>query len=170
MMHEHFRTFARYNQWANTKIYAVAAQLPDADYRADRGAFFKSLHGTLNHILVGDGLWLNRLTGEGAVADRLGDILHEDLDDLRRAREREDQRIIGYVDGLDDERIAAPFSYRTIFGKSYVQPLAQVLAHFFNHQTHHRGQAHALLSGLGQDAPEIDLIYFIRERNAAAAG
>jgi len=70
-MHEHFRTFARYNRWANARLYAAAAVLPDGDYRADRGAFFGSLHGTLNHILVGDRVWLARITGRGEAPKRL---------------------------------------------------------------------------------------------------
>ncbi len=164
MLHEHFRTFARYNRWANDRLYAAAAALPDADYRADRGAFFRSLHGTLNHLLVADRIWLRRLAGEGPAPARLDDVLFEDLAELRAARAAEDERLVGYVDGLDEARLRADLGYRNTSGKAFTQPLAQVLAHVFNHQTHHRGQAHTILTGLGRDAPELDLIFFLRQR------
>ena len=73
-MTERYRMFAAYNGWANERIYGVAAKLADADYRADRGAFFKSVHGTLNHLLVGDRIWMRRFTGEGEMPDRLDAI------------------------------------------------------------------------------------------------
>lgn len=162
-MHAHFRTFARYNRWANTRLYAAAAALPDREYRADRGAFFGSLHGTLNHILVGDRVWLARITGDGEAPRRLDEILHDSLDGLTTAREREDARLISVVDDLDEARLAETLRYANMSGMAQATPLAQVLAHLINHQTHHRGQAHAIISGLGRDAPELDLIYFLRE-------
>jgi uncharacterized damage-inducible protein DinB len=163
MMKAHFASFARYNEWANRLLYDAAASLPDADYRADRGAFFKSLHGTLNHLLVADRIWMQRFTGEGTAPDRLNAILHEALADLRAARAAEDRRIIAYVDGLDDERLAGTIAYRRVSTPDMVvQPLAPALSHFFNHQTHHRGQAHAILTGLTGKAPELDLLYFQR--------
>jgi uncharacterized damage-inducible protein DinB len=164
MMVEHFRTFAHYNRWANDLLYAAAGTLSDADYRADRGAFFRSLHGTLNHILVCDRIWLQRITGEGTAPARLDDILFEDLAPLRAARTAEDLRIVDHVDGLDEQRLQGDLTYRNTRGGSFTQPLAQVLAHVFNHQTHHRGQAHTILTGLGRKAPELDLIYFLRQR------
>jgi uncharacterized damage-inducible protein DinB len=85
-----FQMFANYNGWANARLYAAAAQLPDAEYRADHGAFFKSVHGTLNHLLVGDRIWMQRLTGEGDAPTRLDAILFEELAPLRAARAAED--------------------------------------------------------------------------------
>ncbi len=164
MMLEHFQTFARYNRWANGRLYAAVASLPDADYRADRGAFFRSLHGTLNHVLVGDRMWMRRMTGEGPAPSRLDEILFEDLAKLHEARAAEDERIVAFVEGLDDARIMGDLTYQNTSGKSFTQPLAQILAHFFNHQTHHRGQAHTILTSLGHDAPELDLIFFLRQR------
>jgi uncharacterized damage-inducible protein DinB len=163
MMKAHFASFARYNEWANQRLYDAASALPDADYRADRGAFFKSLHGTLNHMLVADRVWMKRFTGEGEAPDKLNAILHEQLADLRAARETEDRRIIAYVDGLDDERLAGTISYRRVSTPDmFVQALAPALSHFFNHQTHHRGQAHAILTSIAGKAPELDLLYFQR--------
>jgi uncharacterized damage-inducible protein DinB len=132
-------------------------------YRADRGAYFKSVHGTLNHLLVTDRIWMQRLTGEGAAPDRLDAILFERLEELRVAREAEDRRIVGFVEALDDHRLAGTIKYRRVSSpEQFEQQLAQALAHCFNHQTHHRGQVHALLTGLVGHAPELDLLYFQR--------
>ena len=88
-MKDHYTTFAGYNAWANRRLYDAAAALSDAEYRADQGAFFKSMHGTLNHLLATDRIWMKRFTGEGEAPDRLDAILHDRLADLaRRARGR----------------------------------------------------------------------------------
>ena len=166
MLQSHFHMFARYNDWANRRLYAKAAALSDTDYRADRGAFFASVHGTLNHLLLTDRVWMHRFTGGGPTYQRLDLILHEDFKELRQAREREDQRIIDWVGTLDEKKLAGLFTYRTIVNPREVrQPLAAALAHFFNHQTHHRGQVHALLTAIGglDAAPTMDLAYFQRE-------
>ncbi len=160
-----FSIFAHYNRWANERLYAALRTLPDADYRADRGAFFGSLHGTLNHLVVADRIWMRRFTGTGPVQTRLDEILFDDLDALETGRRAEDERIIAFVDGLGDDDIAGTFSYRTITNpQDITQPLAPALAHFFNHQTHHRGQAHCLVTEIaGNDAmPSLDLIMFQR--------
>jgi len=165
-MKAHFSMFARYNRWANERLYAAVRPLPDADYRADRGAFFGSLHGTLNHLVVADRIWMRRFTGTGPVQTKLDEILFDDLDALETERRAEDERIVAFVNGLSDEDIASTFSYRTITNpKDLTQPLAPALAHFFNHQTHHRGQAHCLVTeSAGNDAmPSLDLIMFQRE-------
>lgn len=162
-MKAHYLTFARYNQWANARLYAAAAALEDADYRADRGAFFKSLHGTLNHLLVADRIWMRRFTGTGEAADRLDAILFENLAELSAARKAEDERIIEWIAGLDEAAFIGKFRYRAVSTpREYEQELAPALAHFFNHQTHHRGQAHAMLTGLCGQAPELDLLFFQR--------
>lgn len=163
-MKQHFMMFAAYNTWANARIYAAAAKLSDADYRADRGAFFRSVHGTLNHLLVADRIWLRRFTGTGEAPDRLDAILFEDLSALRQAREAEDRRIEGYVSDLTEADLAGTIRYRTITNPTEVeQPLGPALAHLFNHQTHHRGQVHTLLTGLTGEAPSLDLILFQRQ-------
>src|SRR6266851_1340440 len=136
----HYRMFGHYNAWANGRLYDATARLSTEQYRADRGAFFKSVHGTLNHLLV-----------------------TERLDDLRAAREAEDRRIIDFVDGLDDGRLAGTIKYRRVSSpEEFEQQLAPALAHWFNHQTHHRGHVHALLTGLTGEAPELDLLIFQR--------
>lgn len=165
-MTERYRMFAAYNAWANERLYDAAAKLSEADYRADRGAFFKSVHGTFNHLLVADRIWMHRFTGTGDAPRQLDAILFEDFNELRAARRAEDERISSYCDSLDDAKLAGDFSYRTIVNpKTVTQPLGPALDHFFNHQTHHRGQVHALLTAIGgRDlAPSLDLILFQRE-------
>jgi uncharacterized damage-inducible protein DinB len=163
-MKPHFAMMAGYNAWCNERIYDVAAQLSDADYRADRGAFFKSVHGTLNHLLVADRIWLKRFSGKGEAPNRLDAILFENLSELRAARQKEDERIVAYVDSLSEADLAGRIRYRTITNPIEIeQPLAPALVHFFNHQTHHRGQAHCLLTGFRLDAPSLDLILFQRQ-------
>ena len=165
-MKSRYRMFAGYNAWCNARFYGAAALVTDADYRADRGAFFKSLHGTLNHILVADRIWMKRFTGAGVQPPSLDAILYESFAELREARRSQDVLITRYIDGLDDERLSATFRYRPVTNPQPVeQPLAPALDHFFNHQTHHRGQAHALLTAiLGNDkTPGMDLIAYQRE-------
>jgi uncharacterized damage-inducible protein DinB len=169
-MKEHYEMFARYNAWANQRLYDAAGDLSDADYRADRGAFFKSMHGTLNHLLVTDRIWMYRFTGLGEAPDRLDAILVEEFASLRAARQIEDGRIVNYVEGLDDERLHGVIKYRRVSTpEEYVQPLAPALAHWFNHQTHHRGQAHAILTGLVGKAPVLDLLQFQRLEESGRA-
>jgi uncharacterized damage-inducible protein DinB len=159
----HYRMFGHYNAWANGRLYDAAAQLSAEQYRADRGAFFKSVHGTLNHLLVTDRIWMARFTGEGDAPNRLDAILFETLETLRAARTAEDRRITDFVEGLDDRRIAGTIKFRRVSSpEQFEQQLAPALAHLFNHQTHHRGQVHALLTGLLGQAPELDLLYFQR--------
>jgi len=165
MTAEGSRMFAGYNAWANTRLYDAVASLPDVDYRADRGAFFRSLHGTLNHLLTTDRVWLHRFTGEGQPPTRLDAILFDDFASLREARVAEDARIVRYADGLDDSRLAGTVTYRRVSTPEVqTEALAPLLAHWFNHQTHHRGQAHAILTGLGHRDVELDLLFYQRER------
>ena len=161
-----YQMFARYNAWCNERLYEAAATVPDADYRADRGAFFKSLHGTLNHLLVGDRLWMRRFTGAGEVPASLDAILYVDFEALRAARRSEDTRIVRYIDRLSEADLNGSIRFRTVVNPQVIeQTLSPALDHFFNHQTHHRGQTHALLTAMiGNDrTPSFDLIVYQRE-------
>jgi len=163
-MYAIYRLFAHYNAWANARLYDAVAGLSDTDYRADLGVFFGSLHRTLNHLVVTDRIWLKRFTGSGDAPDRLDAILYDDLDSLRVARGAEDARIISWVEGLSDADLAALISYRPVSNPvDITQPLAPALSHVFNHQTHHRGQCHAMLTRLTGTAPSLDLAPFQRE-------
>lgn len=164
MLQSHFRMMALYNAWANSRLYDAAGAIDAQDYHAPRGAFFGSLNGTLNHVLVGDRIWLRRFTGEGEMPASLDAILYDDFASLRAARDREDARILGFVEGLDEASLNGTISYRTMTNPTDVtEPLSPTLVHFFNHQTHHRGQAHCLLTQITGDAPSLDLIVFQRE-------
>lgn len=162
-MKPQFAMLAAYNAWVNERLFDAATHVPDADYRADHGAFFGSLHGTLNHLLLADRIWMHRFTGAGAEPAQLDATLYEDLEDLRVARYAEDARIIAYIDGLTDGDLAGTIRYRTTRNPTEIeQMLVPLLIHFFNHQTHHRGQAHVILTRLRGEAPSFDLLVFQR--------
>lgn len=168
-MKQHFRMFAAYNRWANERIYEAAGALPEADWERDVSAFFTSMCGTLNHLLVTDRIWMRRFTGEGEAPDRLDAVLHTAYADLLAARRSEDRRITDWIESRDDAAFGGSFTYMTVTDRRTVtQALGPALAHLFNHQTHHRGQAHGILSQLGQAPPPLDLIYFQRERQEFA--
>jgi uncharacterized damage-inducible protein DinB len=163
---EHFALMAAYNDWANTRLYRMAAQLSDEQYRRDVGAYFKNLHGTLNHLLVADRIWMWRLSGTGVAPTRLDAIVAEDLAELAEARRAEDERIASYVGNLTDTQLEGQLEYRTAKGPQQ-QKRREILAHLFNHQTHHRGQAHGILTALGVKEPDsLDVLWMLRERVA----
>ena len=165
-MKARYRMFAGYNAWCNERLYDAAAKVSDADYRADRGIYFKSLHGTLNHLLVGDRIWMKRFTGAGELPLGLDAILYDDFAGLRAARRSQDTLISRYIDRLGEDDFNRPIRYRTVVNPQTVeQAFAPALDHFFNHQTHHRGQAHGLLSAIigNERTPSFDLIVYPRE-------
>ena len=162
-MREHFDMMAAYNAWANARLYDAAASLSDDAYRQDTGAFFHSVHGTLNHLYVTDTIWMSRFRGLPNPPWKLDHIAHEDLAGLRKRREALDKDIIGFAGGLTDDLLLREFSYVTVTNPAKMtQKLAPALAHFFNHQTHHRGQCHTILTSIGADAPPMDLLIFQR--------
>lgn len=161
-MKTHFETFARYNAWANARLYDAAAKLTADERDADAGVFFTSMTGTLNHILVADRIWMRRFTGTGDAPSSLDAVLFREFEALRTAREAEDARIL---DWIEHAALDGDFTYSSVRvpDRPITQALAPALAHMFNHQTHHRGQAHAILTRLTGDAPSLDMIYFLRE-------
>lgn len=162
-MHQHFLMFAAYNCWANTRLYDAVAELSPEEFTRDVGAYFKSMCGTLNHLLVADRIWMHRFTGEGDLPASLDETLFDDFRKLRIAREIEDIRIDEWISGLDDARLAGRFTYMTVSDMRTVsQRLSPALSHLFNHQTHHRGHAHGVLSLLGKSPPSLDLSFFQR--------
>ena len=162
-MKQHFQMFAAYNSWANQRVYDAAAELREDEFLCDAGAFFKSMMGTLNHVLAADRIWMKRFTGDGDAPASLDEILFHDLPSLRAAREAEDRRIVRWIGGLGDKALTGRFTYMTVTDmRTISQRLIPSLAHFFNHQTHHRGQAHTILTSLGRPSLSLDLIYFQR--------
>ncbi len=162
MMHEHFRTFAGFNQWANGRVYGAVTSLPEAEVRKDRpAAYFGSILGTLNHILVTDRLWFGRVAGIESGIKSLDQVLYEDFPPLHDARQAEDKRIVDMIDGLDEAAVAGNQDYMDTAGNPWTMPIRQMLATVFNHQTHHRGQVHALLKEAGVEPPSLDLPLYL---------
>jgi uncharacterized damage-inducible protein DinB len=168
---DQFMMLAAYNSWVNRRLYEAASFLSQADYRADHGVFFGSLHGTLNHLLLGDRIWLRRFTGIGEVPADLDAVLYGEFAALREARFIEDLRIERYIADLTPEDLAGTLRYQTTRQPAEIeQYLAPLLLHFFNHQTHHRGQAHSILTRLRGEAPSFDLLIFQRETGLSLVG
>lgn len=167
---DHARVMARYNRWMNEKLYAVASSLGDAERKKDRGAFFGSIHGTLNHLLLADRVWLGRFTGPAPVGGELGpggiraldQELYANFDELRRERVKTDSGIDAYVATLTEDALAGPLRF-VRRGTQNELPLWHALAHLFNHQTHHRGQLTTLLMQAGQDPGVTDLVAMLRD-------
>jgi uncharacterized damage-inducible protein DinB len=163
MLKAHFDQLAQYNRWANRRLYDDAASLPDEARKRPLGLFFGSVHGTLNHLLVTDQIWMRRMTGEGPNPERLNQILYDDFSELRTAREQEDDRIHGFVTGLAETEYERLLEYQNSTGKTFHQALGPALTHVFNHQAHHRGQANAGLTILGIREPApLDLLILQR--------
>jgi uncharacterized damage-inducible protein DinB len=166
-MNAHFSNFAAYNQWANNRLYTAAAELNKAEIEKNLDGFFSSLFHTLNHILVGDLLWMERLEGAGPKPDSLDTVLASDMDQLMVLRRQADKRLITLIDDLKEEQLSVFLDYKTSAGIACHDRISEIMTHLFNHQTHHRGQCHHMLSQLGKSPPPLDMIYFIRERDAA---
>jgi uncharacterized damage-inducible protein DinB len=155
---DYYSTMARYNQWMNQKLYALCAELSDTERKADRGAFFQSIHNTLNHILYGDRAWIGRLTQQPYYVPNLGRDMYTDFDQLCQAREEMDQTILDWTATLTEEWLAQPFDYTSNIDKqTRILPTWLLVTHMFNHQTHHRGQITTLLSQMGYDPGITDL-------------
>lgn len=167
MANRYFETLARYNAWANRRLYDAAGQLAEAEYMKPRPSFFGSIHATLNHILVGDRIWISRIEEKKPPKLALNQILYGDLVALRVAREAEDQHIINVVAAIGDDQLDRDLAYANTKGERFRTPLRLVLGHMFNHETHHRGQVHGLLSQTKVATPVLDLINFQREEAAA---
>ena len=148
---------ARYNRVANERLYARCAQLDDAEYRKRRDGSFGSIHGLLNHILLGDRRWLGLFEHEERATPPLAQILYDDFSALRTAREAEDARIEAFFKGLDASFWDRSFPYVNNQGKDYVETAHVACSHLFNHQTHHRGQVHVMLSQTPVAPPSLDL-------------
>ena len=175
---EHYVAMARYNAWMNRKLYDAAETIPDGERRRDLGAFFHSLHGTLNHLVLTDRAWLVRFLSDPGLfqsldgtmpefSGRLDQELYADFATLRREREKTDADIVRWTEGLTVEALTAPISYYSVaYARQYEHPLWWAVTHFFNHQTHHRGQATTLLLQLGRDPGTTDLVDLLRNEPA----
>jgi len=169
-MISYLQRMARYNQWVNRRLLDKVQLLPAAGIAEERGAFFGSILGTLNHILVADMFWLRRFASNKACKDALApmremvmptglrDMLFDDIQTLRAKREEMDGLILDFSKTWDDEMLASSIRYRNMAGEKHEQSLGALLQHLFNHQTHHRGQVTTLLFQAGIDPEATDLL------------
>lgn len=180
MTPEHAILMASYNQWMNAKIHQAAARLDAAALRADRGAFFGSVLGTMNHLVVGDRIWLARFATHPRAPEALeplrqfplprslDEILYDDLEALAQHRVLLDEIICRWAHALSTQDLAHVLRYANSKGVVSTRRFASLLMHFFNHQTHHRGQLTTLLSQAGQDVGVTDLLALIANENDGA--
>jgi uncharacterized damage-inducible protein DinB len=173
---EHYRAMAGYNRWMNGRLYLCCMMLDDSQRKRDLGAHFGSLHDTLCHLLWADRAWMLRFTGDGEKyrfrdssgepfePEPYGRGLFEDFTVLMRERKRTDRDILDWASTLEAGMLEQVIRYRTVAGQAFEHPLWWAVSHFFNHQTHHRGQATALLMQLGQAPGITDLIALLREQ------
>ena len=176
MIADYFRTILQYNRWANRLILDKAALAPLEAYHAKAdGLSFGSLHGTLVHALVAEVVWLSRWRGE-LPPDALKDARRSDLialeqiptfEALKTLWEAEDAKLVVFIGELTDEQAAGAISYKTQYGESNAQPLAELIAHFVNHGTQFRSEAAVRLSQLGLSPGDLDLIVYLRQRSPA---
>ncbi len=172
---QNFILMAQYNSWMNERLYNYAADMGGEKIKEPAGAFFGSIFGTLNHILVGDTFWLKRFAehpaGYGALAPMLdtpypsglNHVLYTSFDDLKAARKKTDAMIIGFCDELTEADLDYIFPITNTRGEKYQKQFGYLLQHFFNHQTHHRGQISTLFNQQGIDIGVTDLVAIIPE-------
>jgi uncharacterized damage-inducible protein DinB len=154
--------YAQYNRRANETLYEACAAVSDEARRHDLGAYFKSVHGTLNHLLLGDRIWMTRFEGGVHPSTGLDAILFEAFEPLRTARVEMDRRIEAFFADLPPGFFGRTLRYINNAGIDSADPASVIVPHFFNHQTHHRAQVHTLLSQLGGEAPVLDLHRVLR--------
>lgn len=157
---DYIRTMARYNRWQNENLYTAAQGLTPEARRLDHGAFFGSIEATLNHLLWGDRMWMHRFAGHdrppGGIADSVRTT--PDWEALCRERAQTDTAILAWADAVSPERLAGDLTWWSgALGRDVSKPFGLLVVHFFNHQTHHRGQVHAMLTAAGARPGDTDL-------------
>lgn len=167
-----FRLMSQYNSWVNEQIYSLAASLSEEERRRDLKAFFQSIHGTLNHLLLTDRIWLGRFTSSTCYefkalqeakcifkCESLSQELYANFIELRAERAETDAVLEAWIQELEPEMILTPMRYRNLSQtKEREHPLWFAIAHLFNHQTHHRGQVTTLLNQMGGDYGVTDFL------------
>lgn len=165
-MKAYFVTLARYNRWANARLYADMARLTPAQLVARSAVNFGSILAIANHLVLADRLWLHRFTGQGEPVTSVDAMPYPDLDALTEARLVEEARLLEFVEGVDPAVLEGTLDYVTTEGAPCALPFGLCLLHCQNHQTHHRGQIHGLLGPCGIKAQDIDLLGYRRETAA----
>ncbi|WP_255989841.1 DinB family protein [Chitinolyticbacter albus] len=152
------RLMAAYNRWMNQRLYAACDQLDDTTRHADLGAFFKSIHATLDHLVWGDTIWLDRLQQQPLLPATASTLLYPDWSELKVARAALDERLVDWANGIDSAWLMESFSFTSrVYQRDFTQPRWVFVTQLFNHQTHHRGQLTTLLAQLDIDFGITDL-------------
>lgn len=156
---KYLQRMARYNRWQNDSLYTAADTLSDADRRLDRGAFFGSIHATLSHILWADQIWMSRLSDWEAPMGGSREVpLYDDWDDLKARRIAADQTFLIWADALTQADVEGDLDwYSATLGRGMTSSRALCLMQVFNHQTHHRGQVHVMLTAAGAEPEDTDI-------------
>ncbi len=155
---EYCQLMARYSRWMNERLCALLSEFADEERKRDRGAFFGSMHGTLNHLLWGDRVWLGRFIGDACAHPAFGRDMYADFDGLRRERDITDTRILDWAGHVTPEWLGGELVYTSAAdGKVRILPRAAAVVHLFNHGTHHRGQLTTLIRQAGRDPGVTDL-------------
>jgi uncharacterized damage-inducible protein DinB len=155
-----FSKLSDYNHWMNRKLFAVCEPIPDAVRKRNMHAFFGSVHGTLNHLLLADRLWMSRFQQTSFTFRSLDQELYSSFSELQHEREKTDQEISDWISSLDESELERSMSFvAVVTQKSHRFKMADALFHFFNHQTHHRGQLTTLLNQLGYDFGVTDFMW-----------
>jgi uncharacterized damage-inducible protein DinB len=154
---DHFRMLARYNRIANERLCECCAQLDDAEYRRQRAGSLGSIHGLLNHILLGDRIWMSRFKGSGHSTPPLVTVLFDNFAELRSAREKQDAEIESFFGESEAGFLERELCYVNSQKRDCRDAMPMAVSHFFNHQTHHRGQIHVMLSQTSVPPPSLDL-------------
>jgi uncharacterized damage-inducible protein DinB len=166
-MTDYFATLARYHRWATDRLLDAIAPLADDAYRRDAGLFFHSIHGTLNHLIVAEGLWFTRFSEGLSPVVALDAEVSGDRPEIKRLLTEAAGRWEPFVASIPQQRFAGRLDYRTMRGKDVSLAFAPTLGHVFNHGTHHRGQITAAISALGAKTPELDLVYMLQQEAAS---
>ncbi len=164
---KHYSMMARYNVWATKRLLQSVDELEEVSYRKDCGLFFKSIHGTLNHLLVGEHmLWYPRFALGISPKLGLGDEVEADRANLKQKLLQAVERWQPLIETFSKEHYGGQLNYTSSKGVALSLPFAATLAHVFNHGTHHRGQITATLTAMGHTCPEIDLVYMLLEESS----
>jgi uncharacterized damage-inducible protein DinB len=161
-MVEHFQMLARYNRLANQRVLDACEGLAPGEFERERFGSFGSIQRTLNHILLSDQIWMGRFTGAPLNLTRVDGVPCPELGNLRVARVAEDERIEKYAAGLTPDIIGSTLVYKNLAGTEWRDPMHMLLGHMFNHQTHHRGQVHVMLSHAGMTGLSLDILRLVR--------
>lgn len=168
MNKDSFRILAQYNIWATQRLCESLKSVSDDDFNKDVGLYFKSIVGTLNHLLLGEHyLWYSRFKQGISPAIALNTMIQTKKTALLDELQEKSKNWIEFLEQLDEKTLNADLTYKRVSGQELTLPYAATLMHVFNHGTHHRGQITAAMTGLGYACPELDLVYMLVEQNQA---